>query len=96
MYICKKCGNGISMRDGSPFMCFHCHAMQESDFVYYTEDFCVDLYNEYTELVLRMSPQSINEWRILRLEFGKSKGLKPCTVKTLAYYGSVLQELGIV
>lgn len=90
MYICKKCGHRVKKMDGKPYSCVECYTGQLEDFVYYSEDFCVDLYNKYTELILRMNPQSITEWRTLRLEFGKSKGLKPCTVKTLAYYGSVL------
>lgn len=90
MYICVKCGNRITMREGKPFMCFHCHTMQESDFVYYTEDFCIDLYNEYSEFILRRNPQTVSEWRKLRSEFGESKGLKPHTIKLLTYFGSVL------
>ena len=90
MYICKKCGNRISMRDGAPFMCIRCSTMQEYDFVYYTEDFCIDLYKEYLKLKAINSPSSIRAWRRFYLDWEKSSGLRSKAIQNLVYRGMVL------
>lgn len=93
MYICAKCGNRITMHEGKPFMCFHCHTMQESDFVYYTEDFCIDLYKEHLKLKALKglsNLSSIREWRRFYLDWEKSSGMRRNTIQLLTYRGSVL------
>lgn len=90
MYICAKCGNRIVMRDGEPFMCFRCSTMQESDFVYYNEDFCIALSKEHSKLAALKRPSSIKEWSRFYLDWEKSSGLRPQAIQNLAYRGDVL------